>query len=127
MGAWHDRNGTLGKKLFVKLFILSVFLSFLSGVCHFWLVSAIFSCFSSTFACCSVIYLPFLPLGRTVWQSNLTQQLGRNKLEKLSPRTGINAGRKGLNFGRMEWSAPPENDTATLMTGADLHQKPVGK
>ena len=67
MGAWQDRNGKLGKRLFVKLLILQLFLSFfvwflplLVGFCHI-------SLFSSTFACFAAIYLSFLPIGRTAW------------------------------------------------------------
>ena len=53
--------------------------------CLFWLVSFIFSCFSSNFACFSAIYLQFLPIGRTVWQSSFEQKLGRTELENLAP------------------------------------------
>ena len=63
MGAWQGRNG--------KILHFASFSAFFSGFCHFWSVSAKFACFSSTFACFSAIYLPFLPIGRTVPKSTL--------------------------------------------------------
>ena len=57
----------------------------MSVSCHFLLISSIFSCFSFNFACFSAIYLQFVPIGRTVWQSSFEQKLGRTELENLAP------------------------------------------
>ena len=85
----------------------------MSVFCHFWLVSTIFSCFSSIFDCFAAIHLQCLPIGRTVWHSSLAWQ---NRIGELGPPlTGKIFGRKGLSFGRTEWLDPSENDPATHM------------
>ena len=85
MGAWQDRKENLSSGWFGKHNILPVFLSFLSVFCHFWLLSATYSSFSSIFALFSAIYLAFLPICRTVWKSSLAQQFGRTELQNLAP------------------------------------------
>ena len=80
---------------------------------HFYLFSAIFGCFLPHIS----VFPPFLPVfqpfichfcqfaeqfGRVAWHSSLAEQ----NWGTWPPLTGKNVGRKGLNFGRMEWLAP---------------------
>ena len=84
MGFWQDRNWSLvGQKLELGRTEMGSLaevnyrnFTFCHFFCHFLLVYAIFSCFSA-------IHLLFLPIGRTVLQSILAQQLGKTELGNL--------------------------------------------
>merc|ERR1739836_3710 len=78
-----------------KIHIFQGFLSFLSVFCHFWLVSTIFSCFSSILDCFAAIHLQCLPIGRTVWHCNLAWQ---NRIGELGPPDRKKFWQEGLEF-----------------------------
>ena len=76
MGAWQDRNGKLGKRLFVKLLILQLFLSFfvwflplLVGFCHISLFFLHFCLFCS-----------HLSFNSAHWKDSLLKKLGIQQL-----------------------------------------------
>ena len=114
---WQDRNGSLaGQKLEVaeddeqlSTLKLKVFLPFLSVFCHFWLVSAIFFCFSPIFCLFFCHLFSSLSISRTVWQDSFAEKLCTAAWQNTwPPLAGKNFGRKGLNFGRMKLLAPPK-------------------
>merc|ERR1712155_354520 len=95
----------LGRRKFVKLHIFQGFLSFLSVFCYFWLVSTIFSCFSSIVDCFAAIHLQCLPIGRTVWHSSLAWQ---NRIGELGPPPGQGKiWQEGLEFWQDGLVGPP--------------------
>ena len=91
--AWQDRNWTLeeqnwetGKRLFVKLLILPVFLSFLSGSDTFGWILPYFPVFPPLLPVFQPFIFHFCPLagqlGRKAWYSSLAEHMappGRKK------------------------------------------------
>ena len=122
MSAWQDRNGSLAGQIWelgrTEKKILAVDNLENTTFCQFsypfYLFSAIFGCFLPHIP----VFPPFLPFfqpfiwhfcqfaeqfGRVAWHSSLAEQNCRT----WPPLTGKFFGRKGLNFGRTEWLAPP--------------------
>merc|ERR1711994_224611 len=75
--AWQKITCNTSHAATFSLIFVSV-LPFLVGVFHIFLFFFQFCMFFS-------IYLQFLPIGRTVWQSSFEQKLGRTELENLAP------------------------------------------
>merc|ERR1712155_471465 len=97
MGTWLNRNESLAEDNLQNYTFSKVF-------CHFWLVSTIFSSFSSIFECFAAIHLQCLPIGRTVWQSRLAWQ---NRIGELGPPDRKKFWQEGIEFWQDGMVGPP--------------------
>lgn len=122
MSAWQDRNGSLAGQIWelgrTEKKILAVDdlenTTFCQFFYNFYIFSAIFGCFLPhipVFPPFLLVFQPFIchfcqfaeQIGRVAWHRSLAEQ----NWGTWPPLTGEIFGRKGLNFGRTEWLAPP--------------------
>ena len=78
---------------------------------HFCFISAIYTYFSSIFACFLAISQPFFPnfnTGRTVWHNSMEHQPGRTELENLAPPERISFWQNRIKFWQKDIVAPPK-------------------
>ena len=121
MGVWQDRNGSLaGQKWELGRTEMRAWQMIICKTPHFASFPVIFVCFLPLLdGFCNILMFFFhfclffshSPAIFAYWQNSLAEKLStvtwQDRIEELGPPlTGKNVGRKGLNFGRMEWLAP---------------------
>ena len=136
MGSWQDRNGSLaGQKWELGRTEMRAWQMIICKTPHFASFPVIFVCFLPLLdGFCNILMFFFhfclffshSPAIFAYWQNSLAEKLStvtwQDRIEELGPPlTGKNVGRKGLNFGRTEWLAPPsENGPAMPMAISNI-------